>query len=106
MTNCKINYSPKAVADLDTIYHYISTELNNPIAAKSTLKAILDSIQKLDIFPNSGTDFCLPTGEQTIYKFLISNNYLTFYHLQNQDVYVDRIIYGKRDYIKLLFPLN
>ena len=29
--------------------------------------------------------------------------YLTFYRVLDETVYVDRVVYGKRDYMRLLF---
>ena len=39
----------------------------------------------------------------TDYRFLVCGKYLTFYRYENDIVYIDRIIYGKRDYISILF---
>jgi prevent-host-death family protein len=37
------------------------------------------------------------------YRFLVCGSYLAFYHTLAKKVYIDRILYGKRDYIKILF---
>ncbi len=99
-----IKYSQESLSDLDEIYDYIFSKLKNQIAARNTVNGILNSIQNLASFLNSATAFSLPTGEETIYKFIVCKNYLIFFHLQNNDVYIDRVLHGKRDYIKILFP--
>ncbi len=98
----KIHYSPKSLSDLDKIFDYIAFELKDIIAADNTVNGIIDSINILKQFAESGSILCLPTGEVTIYRYVISGNYLSFYHLSENEIYIDRIIYGKRDYIKIL----
>ncbi len=98
----KIHYSPKSLSDLDEIFDYIAFELKDIIAADNTVNDIIDSINILKQFAESGSVLCLPTGEVTIYRYVISGNFLSFYHLSENEVYIDRVIYGKRDYIKLL----
>lgn len=98
----KIHYSPKSLSDLDEIFDYIAFELKDIIAANNTINCIIDSINVLNQFSESGSILCLPTGEVTIYRYVISGNYLSFYHLSENKVYIDRIIYGKQDYIRIL----
>ncbi len=98
----KVHYSPKSLSDLDEIFDYIAFELKDIIAADNTVNGIIDSINILKQFAESGSILCLPTGEITIYRYVISSNYLSFYHLSENEIYIDRIIYGKRDYIKIL----
>jgi len=40
---------------------------------------------------------------ETDYRFLVCGNYLVFYRTEADSVFVDRVIYGRRDYIKILF---
>lgn len=98
----KIHYSPKSLSDLDEIFDYIAFELKDIIAANNTVNGIINSINILKQFAESGSILCLPTGEVTIYRYVISGNYLSFYHLSENEIYIDRIMYGKRDYIKIL----
>jgi plasmid stabilization system protein ParE len=37
------------------------------------------------------------------YRFLACGNYLAFYRQQDNDVLIDRILYGRRDYLAILF---
>ena len=29
---------------------------------------------------------------------------MVFYRVNGQDVYIDRVLYGRRDYLRILFP--
>jgi plasmid stabilization system protein ParE len=43
------------------------------------------------------------TEVESDYRFLVCGNYLTFYRVKGKDVYIDRILYGRRDYLRILF---
>ncbi len=36
------------------------------------------------------------------YRFLVSGNYLVFYRAYGKDVYIDRVLYGRHDYMRIL----
>ena len=100
----KIEYSPKAVRDLDEIWDYIENELCNPSAAQNTVDGIMDKIDDLAMFPESGAKLEFDNGLESGYRFVVFKNYLAFYRLRPDNVvYVDRIIYAGRDYMRILF---
>ena len=37
------------------------------------------------------------------FRFLVTGSYLTFYQIENGGIYIDRILYGRRDYLRILF---
>ena len=37
------------------------------------------------------------------YRFVMFKNYLAFYRISGSDIYVDRVLYAKRDFMKILF---
>lgn len=47
----KINYSEQALEDLKAVYEYIAFELLVPETARSQVKRIMESINKLDEMP-------------------------------------------------------
>ena len=95
-------YSPLARQDIDEIYHYISTTLSNPSSAAETVGAILDEAESLEDFPQIGTIVNgLPVWADE-YRFLPVRNYLIFYRVAEDGVFVDRILYKRRDYQSLL----
>lgn len=98
-----INYSPKALSDLDEIWEYIAVKLSDKIAADRTIDGILNAVDQLESFPEIGTPLYFDTGLFSGYRYVICNNYLTFYRIAGNSVYIDRIIYGKRDYMHMLF---
>lgn len=101
----KVEYSPRAQKDLDEIWDYIELELCNPSAAQNTVNGIMDKIDGLASFPESGAKLEFENGLNSGYRYVVYKNYLVFYRSKpNGIVYVDRVIYGGRDYMRLLFP--
>lgn len=100
---CKGNYSPSALRDLDSIDDYISFELSNVHAAEMLISDIIEAIDRLEEFPLSGTSLYSIVDLETDYYFLVVKNYLVFYRFLNNVVYIDRVLYSKRDYLKVLF---
>jgi len=100
----KIDYSPSAQQDLEQIGDYIKLELCSPAAALNTVNSIQDSIDSLSAFPLLGAHQSSIVDVDTDYRFLVCGNYLAFYRTDEITVCIDRIIYGKRDYMTILFP--
>jgi plasmid stabilization system protein ParE len=60
-------------------------------------------MRRLADFPKSGPALSSVLNVETDYRFQVCGGYLTFYRLEQQTVYIVRVLYGKRDYMKLLF---
>lgn len=99
----KINYSPMALKDLDEIWEYIAEELMNPSAAESTVNGIMDAVEGLAEFPEAGARLLFDGTLDSGYRFVIYKDHMAFYHTQNHLIYVDRVLYGKKGYMKVLF---
>jgi addiction module RelE/StbE family toxin len=99
----KLNISPQAFSDLQNIEEYITKELGNPVAAQNTVSKIINAVRGLVDFPDIGAPLSSIVDLQTNYRFLVSGNYLIFYRHEDGRIFVIRILYGKRDYIRSLF---
>ena len=99
----RIKYSPLALNDLDKIWNYISTQLLNPTAAESTVNGILDAVDSLKQFPKKGAVLEFSDNIKSDYRFVQYKNYMAFYRIKQNEIFIDRIIYGKRDYMKIIF---
>ena len=102
MTN-KIHYAVEARRDLDDIWDYIVTDLCNASAAERVVNDILDVVEQLENFSEMGALLASIGYVDSDYRFIVSGNYLIFYRVSGMDVYVDRILYGRRDYLRILF---
>lgn len=99
----KISFSPEAVDDLKEIKQYIKDELCNEQAAKNTVAKILKKVKMLSDFPESGSSLSAIIGFDTDYRYLICDNYIAFYRIENKSVLLLRILYGRRNYMQILF---
>ena len=98
----KVIVSAAAKADLQDTRRYISSVLSNPSASKQMLKRITTQLHTLEQFPESGTPILIP-GSPVAYRYLVCGSYMAFYHIRNEEVIVDRVLYGRRDYLSILF---
>lgn len=99
----RLRYSSQSRRDLEEIWDYIATELQNSSAAVRIVSAIMDSVDQLADFAEMGAPLSSIVNVESDYRFLVNGNYLTFYRVHGDEVYVDRILYGRRDYLRILF---
>ena len=99
----KVQVTPLARNDLKEIRSYISNELQNPTAAVNVAKRIITRIKGLADFPAMGAPLSSIVDIQTDYRFLRCGNYTAFYRYNNKAVYIIRVLYCRRDFVKILF---
>ena len=95
-------FSPSAQQDLLEIKQYIEEDLRNPTAAESTVQRILQSLYILKQYAQAGTPLATLTAVKTDYRFITSGNYMSFYRIRQTDIYIDRILYSHRNYLRIL----
>lgn len=98
----KILVTPAALQDLKDIQSYIADDLSNPTAAVNTVKKIISTYKKLSDTPLMGTLLQQSIHLDIPFRFLVSGSYLIFYKVTD-NVEIHRIIYARRDYIRILF---
>lgn len=96
-----INYSNLYMDDFAEALIYIKDVLKNEDASNNLKNKTNEEIQKLKSFPHTGTRLYKDNIE-TKYRYIRVNNYYVFYYVKNDKVYIDRFIYAKRDFIKVL----
>ena len=99
----KIRVTPTALNDLKEIKSYIENDLSNPIAANNVIKRIIDDYSRLEISPHMGPSLSTKVPFDTDYRFIVSGNYLVFYKADDEYVSIYRVLYGRRDYLKIIF---
>lgn len=63
-------------------------------------REVITSLQRS---PEMGTPLLSEQADHIPYRYIICGNYMVFYHFSVDTVYVDRVLYGRRDYMALLF---
>ena len=74
----KIHYSSESRRDLDDIWDYIVSELQNRSAAERVIDRIMDAVDPLKNFAEMGTPLSSIADIGTDYRFLVSGNYMVF----------------------------
>ncbi len=98
-----IVFSPETIKDLEETKEYISEELCNEQAASKTVREILDNIRILSKFPESAPLLTSIVDFDTNYRFLVCGNYVAFYRIEKNEVRIIRILYGRRNFMQILF---
>ena len=95
-----IKFLRAAEEDFTEIVTYIAAE--NPTAAEQMANKIEKNISLLANNPYLGR---IPEDEELVrlgYRFLVVQNYLVFYTVEERTIFVYRIIHGARDYLRIL----
>ena len=100
----RILYSREFEEDLKKIIDYISYKLQNRKAAEDLLKRIFEEIARLKDNPHIGIPLAslFQTSNSWEYRKIVIGNYILIYRIVS-DIVVERVFYGRRDYIKQLF---
>ncbi|MGA2622613.1 MAG: type II toxin-antitoxin system RelE/ParE family toxin [Bacteroidota bacterium] len=85
--------------DLWEIVSYISTD--RPVAAEALAAKIEQSIKLLSKNPRLGRVPKEDELNRLHYRYLVVENYLIFYTIEGQTIYIHRILHGARDYLTL-----
>lgn len=101
MNNIKL--SEEAQNDLVEIKKHIEEDLMNPSAALKTVSKITKSLRILQTFAQAGPALSSVTDVVSDYRYMVSGSYVSFYRTYGENVYVDRIIHARRDYMRVLF---
>ena len=98
-----VKITPQVAEDLLEIKNYIENELQNPIAAHNTVLNIVETYENLSTLAEAGIPIERYVPFPTDYKFVLANNYSIFYRIEGKIVRVIRIMYSKRDFVRILF---
>lgn len=98
-----IIFSPASKDYLIDIKKYISEELCSEDAAKNTINKILTKIRLLSDFPEMGAPLSSIIDLDVPYRFIVCGNYIAFYKIENEKVIIIRILYGRRNFMQILF---
>jgi len=101
----RIELLTPAQRELDEIAK-LHMELVGPLSAQKITDCIYSALERLETFPELGIkcrDKHLATAG---YRMLICDNYLCFYRLVGNIIYIYHIVDGRSDYPKLFSNLN
>ncbi len=98
----EIVFTDTAKEELEEIYEYISEHLLEVGAANKLMDEIEQSILRLEQNPYSCVEVHIKP-HNNIYRKLVIDNYIALYEVEEtyKQVVIYRVVYGKRDYLKM-----
>jgi len=101
----RVILTTRAEKDLNEIEEYISEELHAPIAAERFTSAVESVVNNLTFSPRGHPKVRNDRLAAQGYRWIgIKRNYVAFYTIDEQakEVWVERILYGRRDWMRIL----
>ena len=98
----EIVFTDTAKEELEEIYEYISEHLLEVETANRLMDKIEQSIFRLEQNPYSCVEVHIKP-HNNIYRQLVTDNYIALYEIEEtyKQVVIYRVIYKKRDYLKM-----
>ncbi len=94
-----IVFSKKAKEQIHEIFNYVLSLSNDLATAEAFINKLLDEVEILKKQAFIGRELILVDNIKTQYRFIRYKNYLIFYRVDNQKVYIDRILNSYQDYV-------
>ncbi|MDD3337129.1 MAG: type II toxin-antitoxin system RelE/ParE family toxin [Eubacteriales bacterium] len=98
----RIEYSPIAIRDLDRVYAEVLEASKDMDIALRYIDDLMDQVAAKGEFPKSGSPLYYEGGF-TGYYFVVFKAYMAFYRVDADRMYVDRVVYGRSDYMRSIF---
>ena len=91
--------APRAEADLDEIWYYVAKETGSMETANRLIDTLTERFLVLASFPYLGRSREDDFGPG--YRSLAAGEFVMVYCIENQDVLILRVVYGRRDLERL-----
>ena len=99
----KLHIAPEAKLDLQDVKKYFVLGLANPAATANTIQQIFKAMKQMEHHAQLGAPLSRIVGFETPYRFGVNGSVIVFYFGRGSDIYITRLLYGQRDYAKILF---
>lgn len=102
MKKYSIEYSEEAKIDLIGIKKYIKYNLQEPNIAERLINKLTKAIENIKNNPEIYAIIDDEFIKKLEIRKVIIDNYIVFYRIKNNTVQIVRILYGRRNWMKLL----
>ena len=97
----QVEYSKTAIRDLDRVWAEVFEASKDIETTEKYIEELLDKVEKKSDYPESGAPLYYE-NTFTGYYFVVFKAYLAFYRLEKETMLVDRVLFGKSDYMRIL----
>ncbi|MFZ7103748.1 MAG: type II toxin-antitoxin system RelE/ParE family toxin [Peptococcaceae bacterium] len=101
----KVEYSPKALEDLQRIKAYIIENFGVD-AAQKALGKITTSVRRLEEYPVLGVALGRMIGIPTDYLYIFIERNYVFYRIEGNIVKIVRVLNERQDFMRILFEIH
>ncbi|SCX93289.1 type II toxin-antitoxin system RelE/ParE family toxin [Alkaliphilus peptidifermentans] len=101
----KVDYSPKALEDLQSIKAYVIENFGVDTAHKA-LGKITASVRRLEEYPLLGMSLGKMIDVSTDYMHIFIEMYYVFYRIEGNIVKIVRVLNERQDFMKILFEIH
>ena len=102
MKQYSIEYSEEAKIDLIEIKKYIKYNLQEPNIAEELINKLIKTIESIKNNPEIYAIIDDEFIKRLEIRKIIVDNYIVFYRIKNNTIQIVRVLYGRRNWIKLL----
>ena len=92
----RLRINPQVYDDLALIHEYIA--IDNIKQADKVIQEILNDLERLKDFPESGAKLSSKVRQKTRYRYIITYSYATLYYVEEDFVVVSTVIHLSRDF--------
>lgn len=96
-----VQYSKAAIRDLDRIWTEVFEASKSYDITEKYMNDLMDKIDAKADYPQSGSPLYYQDSF-TSYYYVTFKAYLAFYHLEDTMMLIDRVLFGRSDYIRCL----
>ena len=97
-----VNILPSAWENLKSIEDYYAIQFDADTAIK-VVKRILDAIERLEVFPDSGSLTPDPWLNEQGYRMVICKKHVAIYRVIGEEIYIYHIADTQTEYHKLFY---
>ena len=97
----KVQYSKAAIRDLDRVWAEVFEASRSYDITEKYIDDLMDKVESKADFPKSGSPLYYQDSF-TGYYFVVFKAYLAFYRIEDDIMLVDRVLFGKSDYMRYL----
>lgn len=101
----KVEYSPKALEDLQRIKAYIIENFGVD-AAQKALGKITASVRRLEKYPVLGVALGRMIDVPTDYMYIFIERNYVFYRIEGNKVQIVRVLNERKDFMQILFGIH
>lgn len=97
----KVQYSKVAIRDLDRVWAEVFEASKSYDITAKYIDDLMDKIEAKADYPKSGSPLYYQDSF-TGYYFVVFKAYLAFYRLEDNVMLIDRVLFGRSDYMRYL----